>query len=125
MLARGRILQRLWDEFGKKPTLFESARQSVIFKASDVTELLPDPDFVPHHNNEEGKAEQATAEQLAADLCTVAGRKFSHRPEGVAKVLKNHVSGWVNLGDIGTLRLMSYVDPDTRGHIFYIDNKQA
>jgi hypothetical protein len=115
-VARARILARLWAEFGKEPTLFQGdTLQSATFLAKDVAKLLPIADD-PNQNDKDV--------ELAADLATVAQRKFAHSPAGVAKVRKDHVRGWVNLADGSTARLVSDVDRDTKMLTFYVERRQ-
>jgi hypothetical protein len=111
-LARARILKRLWEEFGKTPSLFTDKEQSATFLAKDVAKLLPVPD-------DQYPPEAAVA--LADDLRTAANRKISYKPEGVAKVLKSHVTGWVRLDDGSVMRLVSDIDPHTKWLIFYVE----
>jgi hypothetical protein len=119
MLARARVIQRLWAEFGKQPSLFADKEQSRIFTATEVATLLPKPDGVEPDRIDDDAAHRAR--QFADDLRAVANRKFAYTPEGVVKVLKNHVTGWVRLDDGSNMRLLNEIDPHSKRSIFYVE----
>jgi hypothetical protein len=119
-LARARIVWRLWTEFGKQPKLFDDKEQSEVFMAKDVAKLLPKPDAAEPERVDDAAA--ARAKQLADDLRTVANRKFAYSAEGVAKVLKYHVTGWVSVEDGRTMRLVSETNRDAKMLEFYVEN---
>jgi hypothetical protein len=112
--ARCRIIQYLWSKFGGGPSLFENRWQSTPFAAKDVADLLPAVD---------DRNADAAAVQLADDMRTVADREFSYKPEGVSKVLKNHVTGWVRLEDGSSSRLVAEFDRDERKTIFTVEKR--
>jgi hypothetical protein len=113
-LARTRIIARLWREFGKEPSLFGNTQQSKTFGAKDVVKLLPSVDDT---------APPEDAVELAADLRTVANRKVNYSAKGVARILKQHVTGWVALADRGVARLVGEVDPHTKNLEFYVEKR--
>jgi hypothetical protein len=101
--AKSRVVERLWNEFGKIPERWFDHKLGFLsvsapFFAKNVAELLP------HERMDD--TEQKTAGGFAADLRTVRGEEFSSSAEGVGWVLKRHVTGWVELSDGKEARLV-------------------
>jgi hypothetical protein len=88
--AKTRIVQRLVAAFPIRTDLAGRAEPST-FSAENVRALLP--------HERMSDAELEAAEALAADLKTVAGRDFAASADGVGRVLKDCVTGWVDLGE--------------------------
>jgi hypothetical protein len=87
--AKTRIVKRLAARFPDQTDLAGTVKATT-FSAGNVRALLPHESMLD--------VEREAAEDLAADMKTVAGRDFSTNADGVGRVLTKYVTGWVDLG---------------------------
>jgi hypothetical protein len=100
--AKTRVIERLLVAFPAQTDLAGESKPRQ-FTAKDVANLLP--------NEQTPRDEYDAAADLAADLrMLVKGRDFAANADGVGRVLKSYVTGWVGLTGGGEARLEKVMD---------------